>query len=112
MYGQLCYNGARSRDMKVSVSDHAIVRYLERVKGMDIKAIRKEILPKHMSKAVSQLGNGFYPVGDTHRVRVKGGVVVTVLTKDMKAKRVRSKMQTRNKAIIKSDKIKRKRLVQ
>lgn len=86
------------------VSDHAVVRYLERVKGMDIASIRKEILPDNVKQATI-MGNGYYPVNGTHKVRVKDGVVITVLTPRMKLKRrdPTSNMTTRNKALKKRE---------
>lgn len=56
-------------------SDHAVIRYLERVKGMDIDAVRREI-----GRVVDQgleagacgvISNGF-------EYRIEGGCVVTV----------------------------------
>jgi len=92
------------------VSDHAIVRYLERVKGLDIDAIRKELLPDDVRQA-TLMGNGYYPVNGTHKVRVKDGVVITVLTPRMKIKRKdpTRNMTTRNKALRKQD---RRRLLE
>lgn len=96
----------------MKISDHAIVRYLERVKGLDIEAIRKEILPEIAIKAVTLWGNGYYPIGGTHQIRVKNGSVITVLAKDMKIKQIRRKMHTRNKNIRKRNNVERKRHTQ
>jgi hypothetical protein len=60
------------------VTDHAVVRYLERVAGMDIAAIRRAILPADVEAQVRVLGDGRYPVGETHAAIVRDGVVVTV----------------------------------
>jgi predicted nuclease with TOPRIM domain len=49
-------------DETLKVSEHAIVRYFERVKGFDILEIEKEILSESVIKLVEQLGgNGSYP---------------------------------------------------
>jgi recombination DNA repair RAD52 pathway protein len=96
------------------VSDHAIVRYLERVKGLDIEAIKKEILPDALSRAAKKMGNGFYPVNGTHKVRIKNQVVITVLNPKMKIKKndLTRNMTTRNKSITKRDRVNMKRAAQ
>lgn len=64
------------------VSEHAILRYLERVKGVDIEAVKKEILGgADAQKCVSAM-EGTFPIGNpkTHNIRIKGSTVITVLT--------------------------------
>ena len=63
----------------VSVSEHAIVRYLERVYGMDMKTIRQEILSNQNEIAILTCGNGRYPIGDQFHAVVENNVVVTVV---------------------------------
>jgi chromosome segregation ATPase len=65
----------------VVVSEHAILRYLERVKGVDIEATKKEILPEKVHEQIKVLGNGVFPAG-SHSCKVRDGVVITVLTKE------------------------------
>ena len=73
---------------EIPVTDHAIVRYLERIRKTDVAAIKREILPQETQDLIRKLGStpGSYPVkgpfGD-HKVQIKDGHVVTVLTKDM-----------------------------
>lgn len=59
------------------ISDHAVVRYMERVKGIDMRRLRTEILP-HERRGLLKAGPG--------RIKCKGfelicsqGVVVTVI---------------------------------
>jgi phosphoketolase len=63
------------------VSEHALLRYLERIEGLDLDAVRARILgaDENMSRALATLGNGTYPVADSHRVKVINRVVITVL---------------------------------
>lgn len=68
----------------VIVSEHALLRYLERVKGVDIEQVKKEIIPEHILQRVRAMGNGEYPVGGTHTLKVQDSTVVTVLTKEEK----------------------------
>lgn len=65
-----------------SISEHAILRYLERVKGMDLKSIEQEMKDKMFDEKtlqlISQLGpSGTYPNGE-FQIIMKNNVVVTV----------------------------------
>jgi len=63
----------------IIVSDHAIVRYIERVKKMDIEQLKKEILTDDVMLLISQLGgNGSYPAKE-FSIKIKDNVVVTVI---------------------------------
>lgn len=73
----------KKKNKAVVVTEHAILRYLERVKGVDIEAAKREMLPPEVSNQIRALGNGEYPVG-THSVKVKDNVVITILTKEEK----------------------------
>lgn len=73
--------------MKIIVSDHAINRYLERVRGINSEEIteelRKEIesivLTEGLKRQIEVLGDGKYPIGEGHRVVVKEDTIVSVL---------------------------------
>lgn len=64
----------------VRLSDHAIVRYLERVKGLDLEALRREIVPEETELAIllRVRADGIYqvagPDGYSHEVRT-GSVI-------------------------------------
>lgn len=62
---------------RVLVTEHAMLRYLERVKGIDLEVLRREILPEALETAVKQFKNGIFPL-QTHKVVVKDHVVVTI----------------------------------
>jgi hypothetical protein len=65
-----------------TVTEHAILRYLERTYGLDLKELALQVLPDSVRQQVKALGKGKYPVGNSHYVVVKNNVVVTVLGKD------------------------------
>ncbi len=71
--------------MKARITDHAVLRYLERVRGMDIEAIRAEILTDERRKAI-ELGASAIKVPEHNfALKVRGGAVVTCLNlKDKK----------------------------
>lgn len=60
------------------VSEHAIVRYFERVKGFDISKIEKEILTEEVLDLIEKLGgSGSYPNKD-FSVVMKDYTVTTI----------------------------------
>ena len=62
------------------ISEHAIIRYIERVLNIDIEDITNKILTEEVKKQSEVLGNGTYSVNEGEfRVVIKDGVVVTVL---------------------------------
>lgn len=72
---------------KISISEHALLRYFERVLDYNIDQIKSEILTDDVIKFVDELGgSGTYPSGkkdskgEFYRVTLKNNVVVTVGT--------------------------------
>lgn len=70
---------AQLKTKSVVVSEHAIVRYMERVHGIDLDQLKNEIVGR--DHTTLKLPNGQFGVNG-HKIRVKNGVVVTVLTID------------------------------
>lgn len=63
-----------------NISDHALVRYLERVKGVDMDAIRKEILTPSVQSIIDFSNNSLVKIKrDDHAVIVNNNTIVTVL---------------------------------
>lgn len=66
-------------DTSLKVSEHAILRYLERVKGLNIEAIEKQIVTDSVKDLVAKLGgNGKFPNNECSLV-IKDYTVVTIL---------------------------------
>lgn len=64
----------------ITISDHAIVRYFERVKGDNMDEIRNKILPPEVVAMIKTLGgNGTYP-NDGFSIVVKNHNVITIKT--------------------------------
>ena len=59
-----------------SVSDHAVIRYLERVKGIDIESLRREI-GRRVDRAAELGATGC--ILDGFEYRMKDGAVTTVV---------------------------------
>jgi uncharacterized protein (UPF0335 family) len=69
----------RENPNSIMVSDHAIVRYLERVKGIDRHEIECEILSEDVIDLIDKLGgNGSYPNKAGFVVCMKQGTVTTI----------------------------------
>jgi len=66
---------------RIKVSDHAVLRWLERMEGVDVDAIRHKIVDEEIERAFATLGgNGTFPSGDkTYRVRIQDNTIVTVI---------------------------------
>jgi len=60
------------------VTEHAIVRYLERVLEMDMEGIRNQILTQPILDNVKQLGNGIYPNEHGFKVVVRDNTIVSI----------------------------------
>lgn len=60
------------------VTEHALLRYCERVLKIDMDAIKATILSETTLKQSQTLGNGKYPVVDGHRAVIKDSCVVTI----------------------------------
>lgn len=62
---------------EAQVSDHAVLRYLERVKGINIQAIRNEILTPNR---VQLMAHGCKSIkGNVYELVIKNFTVITVL---------------------------------
>lgn len=60
------------------VSDHALIRYLERVKGVNTDAIKAEMLSPTVRAAIN-VGAHAVKLGCGARLMIKGSTIVTVL---------------------------------
>lgn len=63
---------------KILVTEHAMLRYLERVLEIDMEAVKNNILPENIKSQIEVLGNGKYPVRGKFKVVVKDRMIVTV----------------------------------
>lgn len=61
------------------VSEHALLRYLERVHNIDLEALKAMILTPQLSNAIKTLGSGKYPLsGGGGKAVVKDKVIVSI----------------------------------
>lgn len=59
------------------ISEHALVRYCERIKGLDFDSIRDEMLEGRREQ-IAFMGSGQIDMGDGHKMVIKNRIVVTV----------------------------------
>jgi hypothetical protein len=64
------------------ISDHAVIRFLERVYGVDIDAVRRQMQSPALDAAV-RIGCRTVKRGDGTRLKLRGHVVTTVLSPGM-----------------------------
>jgi hypothetical protein len=64
----------KSNKDEILISDHALIRYLERFVGVDVDSMRKE-LQKHITPKISK---GKIPFRDGLKFVIEDGVVVTI----------------------------------
>lgn len=66
-----------SKETKITVSEHALLRYIERVNGVDLNAIREKILTSSLVSSIKAMGNGKHPL-DGCRAVVVNNTIVTI----------------------------------
>lgn len=62
----------------VVVSEHAMLRYMERVMGVDLNKIKVHILAEGREELIRSAGSGAFPIMDDIKAVVKGRTVVTI----------------------------------
>ncbi|WP_456403519.1 hypothetical protein [Hydrogenimonas sp.] len=73
---------SRSKCDGIVVTDHAVIRYLERVVGVDIGAVKRKISGGAVVKCAAAIGDGRYPIEPGVKAVVRGGKVVTIIKYD------------------------------
>lgn len=63
----------------VVLSEHAILRYIERCMGIDLNTVKQEIIDEKTKDTIKKLGDGHYPLKSGGKIIVKDNVIVTVI---------------------------------
>jgi len=87
-------------------SEHALLRYLQRVYKLDLSKIEAEISPKELFLKVQELGNGTYCCEGGFSAKVVDGVIVTILD-DAKYHKGPKKKSIRDRSTLVKPKAKR-----
>jgi uncharacterized protein (DUF2344 family) len=72
-------NQMNTINIEPTVSEHAVLRYLERYEGICVEDIKNHILSDTLKALITKLGSGKYPLGDGHSVVVKNKCIVSVI---------------------------------
>lgn len=64
----------------VVLSEHALLRYIEREKKIDLKSIKAEILTDKVKEQIKTIGSGKIPCGELNLI-VKNNVIVSIVPK-------------------------------
>lgn len=65
--------------VEVVVSEHAMLRYMERVMGFDLEIIRSAILSPDNLLMIKKLGSGRFPLSGGGRMVVRDKTVVSIV---------------------------------
>lgn len=60
------------------ITEHAILRYIERAMGIDIEELKGKIIDEGTKAMIESMGNGKYPIGNGCRAIVKDMAVVSI----------------------------------
>lgn len=71
------------RPKKTVVTDHALVRFFERVLGYNISEVSSWLFPPELQRIVAIHGDGVYQ-STKHKIVVKNNTIVTILGADQK----------------------------
>lgn len=71
-------------DGDLYLSDHALLRYLERVEGIDLEAMRSAILNEKLIQMHETLGSGKFPIPGIPgaKVVIRGSAIVSIITSE------------------------------
>jgi len=67
---------------KLIISEHAMLRFIERVMHIDLTELQKKILPPEKASEIEKFGNCTYNMED-YKITIKDGIVVTVVSNDV-----------------------------
>lgn len=66
----------------IHVTDHAVLRYLERYMGVNVDHIKSLILANGRGEMVRTLRSGRFPIDSGAKIVAKDGVVITIVRRN------------------------------
>lgn len=70
----------KNNNKNIIISDHAIVRYVERVIGINLEEIESKICPEATRSQIRAFGSGSYQVNSNEfTIKIKDNVVITLI---------------------------------
>ena len=61
------------------VSEHALLRYIERSMGVNLEEIKNLILSRDVTAMISSLGNGTYPIPGGLKAVVRENTIISIV---------------------------------
>lgn len=75
---QIKISQIKNKNVDLKVSDHAILRYLERIQGVDVQSVRDKLLTPKLKEFVATVGgNGTFPI-EGGKVVIRDNTIITV----------------------------------
>ncbi len=71
-----------SKGGPITITDHALTRYLERVLGLDMEEFGNQILTPQRRKLINDWGDGVYKFNEDEVILVRNHKVITVYTNE------------------------------
>ena len=69
------------QSQELTITEHALLRYCERVLGINIEDIKKEILTPELNKLIDTLGStGTYPYKE-YQLKIVDKTIITIINK-------------------------------
>ena len=65
------------KEKDIIVTEHAVLRYLERIMGFDLEQINKSLLTDDVKLMIGKMGDGKYPI-DGGRMIVKNNTIISI----------------------------------
>lgn len=66
------------RNKEPIITEHALLRYIERVYSINLEDVKNSILSPQTRKAIQVIGSGKFPLDVGGRAVVKGNTIVTI----------------------------------
>lgn len=76
---EIQYNMRAMKGQGLIVTEHAMLRYLERVDGLNTDALKERILGEETIKNHKVLGDGKFPIKGGGLAVIKDNVIVTII---------------------------------
>lgn len=71
---------AKLKTRDIVITEHALLRYFERVLNYDLDKIKNEMLSKDTKAKIMVIGNGQYPINNEYKIVVKSNSIISVIT--------------------------------
>jgi hypothetical protein len=75
------------RPDEITLSDHALIRYIERIEGYSLDEFREKIITDRARKAIGKFPSGLITM-DGFKMRVKNRKIITIIPSDTNSEQI------------------------